>query len=142
MIILEEVSYDDKVLADWSKVPRYLYTCTLEKYLDDIQKYGLGESSRKNMMGGSYHSDLYDGDGFFLAVDPEEAMMYMSNEEDTVLLRIPKSALDKNYLYYDLNNENLFDHLNGYDDDYFENETTYFYGKVLSNPQKVCTIVD
>ena len=149
MILIGSNLYDSSsvVKVDWSEVPDYLYFTTFEEYLDDIVKYGLGSKSHRVCMGcgtSDSYDDFYARDGFFLAVSSSEALAYTETDErgSPILMRISKTALNKDRMFYDLNNEVLLDHLNGDDEYWSKSYTTYFYAGIIRNPQKVCEIVD
>lgn len=122
---------ESNLVADYSEVPRYLYHATLYDNLDDIQKYGLGGG--RPGTSDSMYDELYQGQGFFVSYDPDDAAMYLSNyqPDDVVILEIPKSILDKDKIYYDTNNE-----------DNIENPTSWFYKGVIKDPQSKLRIVD
>lgn len=138
-IISAESEYDD--------LPEYLYHATFYKYLDSIASSGLGnKSKRQNMSGSDYGGGFYSGNGIFLATNPDEALEYVSTDErgegdDVVLLRIPKSALSKDKIYYDTNNETTNDYLSG-DSDVHKDAVTYFYNDIIEDPQSKVEIVD
>ena len=122
------------------------YQLEYEEYLDDIQEYGLGaKSHRRNMMGSDYgNHSIYSNDGIFLAVDYQEALAYVEtddrSESPIVLLRIPKSILDKDSIYVDTNNLD-----DGYIDagvEMPENAKTYFYSGIIDDPQNKVEVID
>lgn len=144
------VDEDSTVKVREEDIPKYLYHCTFESNLDSIADLGLG-ASRKMMGGdavedGAYGNDLYNGQGTFFTEDPQEAVRYMENDarEDRtdnplVVLRIASSKLNKDNLYYDTNNSETCDYLNGGKKG---SHVTYYYKGVISNPQSKMVILD
>lgn len=127
---LKESKDEEDLVADYSKVPDYLYHATLVDNLGSIQDFGLGADITKDS---SMYDDLYQGEGFFLSDDPQDAAMYLSDydPDDVVVLQVPKRVLKKNLLYYDTNNE-----------DNIENPRSWYYSGVISNPINKLKIVE
>lgn len=140
MIRIIESNRKDKLIADWSRVPRYLYHATSYDYIDDIEKYGLGFNSFSKSSDGNLFNSKH---GVFLAIYPDDALEYIQSisQENKLLLRIPKKILDKNKLYYDINNHTVVDYL---DNNKLPQsvDLTYFYADIISNPRDKLTILD
>lgn len=80
---------------DFNRLPNTLYSATPYYNYNDIINTGLGNINVDYM---------FNKNGFFLATDEENAMMYANYDGvETIVFKIKKSNLDKNKLYYDQN---------------------------------------
>lgn len=117
------------MLADYRKIPLFVYHATLFENLPSIQKHGLGYKFRAD-----YDDPIYNQEGFFISFDYRDALEYLINNYDAdkvVVLQIPEKILNPNKIYYDTNNLNNI-----------INPTSWFYAGIIKNPRKMVRIMD